>query len=94
MRADSGERSSSTMAIGALLSVSGIACRRRIDRKGEGVNNQHQHDRIACQAAQFLDAQMQNIGQRASASAPAFSENATDNPSRTGTASARAMKDG
>src|SRR5690625_1517027 len=48
--------------------------RRGIDREGEGVDDQNQHDRVAQQAAQFLHAQVQDVCQAAQClSAPVLS---------------------
>src|SRR5690606_34583169 len=47
--------------------VQGLGYRRGsgVDGKGEGIDDQDQHDRIAQEATQFLHAEVQNVGEAA-----------------------------
>ena len=67
--------------------------RRRIHREGEGEHGQHQHDRVAPQAPQFLDAQVVDVGQPLPhAQTSCLRSSAIAVPTITGTASSSGQK--
>ena len=74
--------------------VQGLRHRRGggVDREREGVDDQHQHHRIAQQAAQFLDAEMEDVG-GAHGQRSCFLSRTAPRPMSTGTASSSGINE-